>query len=160
MWTHHLKSFDYLPSYSSASYQGRAAHLGAGLESWELHGQMAKLNVTILAPGWSTVGNVGGWMLGGGHTTVSGMFGLGADQVIELNVVTADGRFVAASAQENQDLFFALRGAGLSMSFFLAKCHLGTSMAVGEAGLKANDDTELQAALVSSPRPFFEYTIP
>jgi FAD/FMN-containing dehydrogenase len=37
---------------------------------------------------------------------------MGADHVLELEVVTADGRFVTANAQQNSDLFWALRGGG------------------------------------------------
>ena len=37
---------------------------------------------------------------------------MGADQALELSVVTADGKFVKASPEVNQDLFYALRGGG------------------------------------------------
>lgn len=67
IWTHYLESFEYLPSYNTSAYHGRAAHVGVGLESWELHNHMAWLNLTILASSWDTVGGVGGWMLGGGR---------------------------------------------------------------------------------------------
>jgi FAD/FMN-containing dehydrogenase len=42
---------------------------------------------------------------------------LGADQVLDLKVVTADGRYVTANPQTNQDLFFAMRGGGGSMFY-------------------------------------------
>jgi hypothetical protein len=40
-----------------------------------------------------------------------GMYGFGVDNVIEMRVVTADGEIVTASANENEDLFWALKGA-------------------------------------------------
>jgi hypothetical protein len=51
-------------------------------------------------------------MQGGGHGPASRQFGLGADQVLELEVVLANGSTVTANACQNSDLFFALRGGG------------------------------------------------
>ncbi|KAI5863941.1 FAD-binding domain-containing protein [Durotheca rogersii] len=112
VWTHYIKTTEFLPAYEVGEYSGMAVHVGAGIESWEEHNLMARYNVTILAPGCGTVGGAGGWMSGGGHTTVSSRFGLGADQVLALGVVTAAGRFVVADPYTNSDLFFALRGGG------------------------------------------------
>lgn len=56
----------------------------------------------------------------GGHFTVGGLgplsrtYGLAADQIIEAQVVLADGSIVTASDDENQDLFFAIKGAAWS----------------------------------------------
>lgn len=55
---------------------------------------------------------MGGYILGGGHSRLSGIYGMAADQVLSLNVVTANGRFVTASPNSNPDLFWALRGGG------------------------------------------------
>ncbi|KAI1812429.1 hypothetical protein GGS20DRAFT_578319 [Poronia punctata] len=112
VWTHNLKSTEFIPSYEIGQYSGMAVRIGSGVEAWEVSNLMAAHNITVVAAGCNTVGGSGGWLSSGGHSTVTSTFGLGADQALSFEVVTADGRLVTADPLTNQDLFWALRGGG------------------------------------------------
>ena len=55
---------------------------------------------------------VGGLVTGGGFGRLARRFGLSVDNLLSVDVVTADGDFRRASADENPDLFWGVRGGG------------------------------------------------
>jgi FAD/FMN-containing dehydrogenase len=55
---------------------------------------------------------IAGLTLGGGHGWLGGKYGLALDNLISADIITADGQLHIASATENQDLFWAVRGGG------------------------------------------------
>jgi hypothetical protein len=73
---------------------------------------------------------IAGLTLGGGIGWLAGKHGLTCDNLLSADVVTADGRFLTASARENQDLFWGLRGGsgnfGIVTSFEYQLHQVGT----------------------------------
>jgi FAD/FMN-containing dehydrogenase len=54
----------------------------------------------------------GGYTQGGGHSLLTGLYGLAADNVLEWEVVTADGTHLIVTPTNHPDLFWALGGGG------------------------------------------------
>lgn len=71
----------------------------------QVHGLAAVL-------GFVSLTGIAGLTLGGGFGYLTRRWGWSADNVTGMNVVTADARLVHASADENADLFWGLRGGG------------------------------------------------
>ncbi|KAB8241573.1 hypothetical protein BDV35DRAFT_400819 [Aspergillus flavus] len=63
---------------------------------------------TCMAPGYNYTKTCG-HTAGGGHSPLSSMYGMAADQVLAME---ANGRFITASSTENSDIFWMLRGGG------------------------------------------------
>jgi FAD/FMN-containing dehydrogenase len=89
--------------------------LGAGITSDRVYAYANSINRTYVGGYSPMVGVAGGYLLGGGHSVLSPVYGLAVDRVVEFHVVTADGEVRLANACQNSDLFWALRGGGGSV---------------------------------------------
>jgi FAD/FMN-containing dehydrogenase len=89
----------------------RMAQVGAGCllqhvdEATQAHGL-----ATVL--GWVSETGVAGLTLGGGMGYLTRRFGWTVDDLMEVEIVTADGLVRRAAADDHEDLFWAVRGGG------------------------------------------------
>ncbi|KAL9583996.1 MAG: hypothetical protein Q9212_002379 [Teloschistes hypoglaucus] len=122
IWIRYLRNgIDFQKAYtpsaqcSRSTWAGSAFRIGGGYTWSDVLAEAASRGVVVVGGGTpvsKSVGCLGGWMQGGGHGPAAHDFGLGADQVLEAEVVTTSGQVVTASPCQHPGLFFAIRGGG------------------------------------------------
>jgi FAD/FMN-containing dehydrogenase len=89
----------------------RIARVQPGVSWGELNRETQLHGLAVTGGLISTTG-IAGLTLGGGLGWLMSKLGLATDNLLSARIVTADGRTLTASEQENADLFWGLRGAG------------------------------------------------
>jgi len=112
----------------------RRAFVGPGAVWGDVDHEAQQFGLATTGGLVSTTG-VAGFTLGGGIGWLMRQYGLACDNLVGADVVTADGRLVHASADENADLFWGLRGGGgnfgIVTSFELAVHPVGPEVYAG-----------------------------
>ena len=91
--------------------KARTARAQGGL-TWNGFNRETQLHGLATTGGVVSTTGIGGLTLGGGIGWLMGKHALALDNLLSIELVLADGRVVTASADENADLFWALRGGG------------------------------------------------
>ena len=112
MWVYNLKTKEILPEYTSPSYSGPALKLGAGVISGEAYEVASKAGYRADLASCGLTGVVGGYLQGGGQGQLMSAYGMPADQVLEWEVVTPEGKHLIATPEKNTDLYWAISGGG------------------------------------------------
>jgi hypothetical protein len=99
--------------------RARTARVEAGAVWLDVVHAAARHGLATLAGSSPDVG-VAGYTLGGGMSFLGRKYGLAANNVIAVEMVTADGRLVRADHEHETDLFWALRGGGGSFGVVTA----------------------------------------
>jgi FAD/FMN-containing dehydrogenase len=96
---------------AGVSVSGSRASVGAGTRLIDMYSALAQRGVLVPGGSCPTVG-ISGLALGGGIGVLGRKYGLTADALRQLTVVTADAGVVNASASSHSDLYWASRGGG------------------------------------------------
>src|SRR5581483_10324103 len=89
---------------------GRAT-IGPGARLGTIYDTLGGHGVAIPAGTCPSVG-IGGHALGGGFGLASRAWGLASDNLVSVQIVTADGKVLVADTNHHADLFWACRGGG------------------------------------------------
>lgn len=93
----------------SLSDDSNIAHIGSGLVWYDVYDELAQFNRTVAGGRFGPVG-VGGLLVGGGISYFGSKVGWCANNVVNYEVVLADGSIVNANASSHADLSWALKG--------------------------------------------------
>src|SRR5918998_4991298 len=91
--------------------EARTVRAQAGVLLGELDRETQAFGLAVPS-GIVTHTGVSGLTLGGGINWLQRKYGLAIDQLLSVDLITAEGEFVKASASENADLFWGVRGGG------------------------------------------------
>ncbi len=111
LWMHYLKDMSFF-NFNSPGYNGPAAKFGAGTQFFEGYEAAAEQGLRVLGGYCPSVGIAGGYVQSGGHGPLAASYGMAADNTLEFEVVTVDGKHLVASPTQNSDLYWALSGGG------------------------------------------------
>lgn len=113
--------------------EARTVRAEGGCTQGDVNHAAAAFGLAVPVGVVSTTG-IGGLTLGGGHGYLTRKYGLAIDNLLEADVVLADGRLVTASADKNEDLFWAIRGGGGNfgvVTSFLFQAHPPSMVTAG-----------------------------
>jgi FAD/FMN-containing dehydrogenase len=121
IWVHHFDSIEFHDDEfqlagSDTVISGGAVTVGGGATMYNLYKATDKRGSVVVGGGCRTV-SVGGFVPGGGHGLLTTDFGLAADNVLQVEVVTPDGEILIANEDQNSDLFWAIRGVRLPQHY-------------------------------------------
>ncbi|KAL2860985.1 isoamyl alcohol oxidase [Aspergillus lucknowensis] len=100
------------PSKGTSDWNGAAFTVAGGYVWDEVYKEAFARDLVVVGGGDPTVGVIGGYIQGGGHSPATHDFGLASDQILEADIILADGSIVTASPSSHSDLFTAIRGGG------------------------------------------------
>jgi FAD/FMN-containing dehydrogenase len=117
IWTHPMRDTQLHDAFVPQGCEGHlaptpAVSLGAGCRWIEAYDAVTTKGGRYVQGGGCTSVGVAGLVLGGGFGSYSKRYGTAASNLLEAEIVTADGAIRVVNPRQNPDLFWALKGGG------------------------------------------------
>ncbi|KAK0225640.1 FAD-binding domain-containing protein [Armillaria fumosa] len=160
--THKFQNITFAENFTVSGHnEGSAVTVGSGVPLNALY-QAAKEQGKILVGGVAaTVVAAGGYIQGGGHSALSPLLGLAADNVLEFEVVTADSTYLKVNERENADLFWALRGGGAGSWGVVVSATFRTfptfNATISLVSMVANDTASIGSIIATHAKHIFDW---
>ena len=102
VWLHNLKNVTYFEQWSptecDANEPPRKAMQVLGGDQWvDVNSLMTEVGVVVVGGNAQTVGAAGGYLAGGGHGALTAKHGLAVDNLLEVDIVIADGSLLTVN---------------------------------------------------------------
>ena len=130
----------------SVAADHRSAIISGGARAADVAAVTDRLHIAAVTGTCSAVG-MAGLTLGGGYGPLTGRFGLALDNLLAAQVVLADGRVIVASRDNEEELFWALRGGGGNFGVVTAMRHRLHRLPSVRTGLLVYPFSEAKAVL-------------
>ncbi|RPA79878.1 FAD binding domain-containing protein [Ascobolus immersus RN42] len=117
IWTHNLKGRKwhdgFLPKGApKGTLSLPAVTLQAGEQWFDVYKDATTQKRIVVGGSARTVGAAGGYLTGGGHSAWSNSYGLAVDNLLEVTLITAQGKHKTINAYNDPEHFYAIRGGG------------------------------------------------
>ena len=117
IWTHAMRDIDLHDAFIPSGCEGRVAPqaavtVGAGCLWMHVYQEVSVKNGKYVQGGGCGTVGVAGLVQSGGFGSFSKNFGTAAANLLEAEIVTADGKILTVNAKNHPDLFWALKGGG------------------------------------------------
>jgi hypothetical protein len=150
IWTHNMRKIEVLDSFVPAGAPAGALGtgaitVGAGTRWLEAYEAATAAGRYVQGGGCTTVGACGGFTFGNGFGSFSKKFGTGSAGVLEIEMITADGKIRTVNKYQDPELFWAMKGGGGGTFGIASKVTLLThpipsTMGLLTGSIKANSD--------------------
>ncbi|RDW65102.1 FAD-binding protein-1 [Coleophoma cylindrospora] len=144
IWTHNFNNISFNSAWPVPGSNMTADVIIAGSgNNWQRVYIAAEAVGKLIVGGGATTVGLGGFIQGGGHGPTSSHYGLAADQIYQVKVITTNGTLLVANPMQNQDLLWAIRGGGAGqygvVTEYVLKAHPApTSVSLGTLTLSTN----------------------
>ncbi|SJL12451.1 uncharacterized protein ARMOST_15878 [Armillaria ostoyae] len=160
--THKFQNITFAENFTvSGQNGGSAVTVGSGVPLNTLYQAAKEQGKILVGPGVATIVAAGGYFQGGGHSALSPLLGLAADNVLEFEIVTANSTYLKVNEEEHADLFWALRGGGAGSWGVVVSATFRTfptfNATISHISMVANDTAAIGSIMATHAKHIFDW---